>query len=260
MQFVIKVVWILLLGVALPVLGIEIKPLEKDVTVSQALYTNCLQRTQTQQLLKTYLMVGLHSNYQHPKQALKEAILKYDARFKAIDSFFRARIKDAEHIAYLDQSIALWKESKALLEAPPSKKNGQKLYQGFRRLVKLLGKAKILAKKSFKAVSMTGGLCRDPLYISNLYLLKLWGANMPEYDLRMQKAIAHFTTNIKKLKSYEGSTDEINMHIANAEDAFQFFTFMYEHKVTIPTLISKKADGIFLEIRTIKSLYGKMLK
>jgi len=260
MQFITKIVWMFLLGIVLPVSGIEIRPLAKDVTVSQALYINCLQRTQTQQLLKTYLMVGLHSTYQHPKQTLKEAILRYDARFKGIESFFRARIKDTEHIAYLDQSAVLWGESKALLEALPSKENGQKLYHNFKRLVKLLGKAKVLAKKSFKAVGMTGGLCRDPLYISNLYLLKLWGANMPKYDQYMQKTIAHFSKNIKKLKAYEGSTDEINMHIANAEDAFQFFTFMYEHKVTIPTLISKKADSIFLEIRTIKSLYGKMLK
>ena len=260
MKFSKKIVWILLWGVALPVFGLEIAPLPKNVTVPQTLYINCLQRTQTQQLLKAYLMEGMHSTYQHPKQTLEVAIPEYDARFKAIDSFFRARIKDAEHIAYLDQSVVLWKKSKALLEAPPGKENGQKLYRNFKKLVKLLGKSKVLAKKSFKAVGMTGGLCRDPLYITNLYLLKLLKTDMPEYDLHMQEAIAHFAKNIKKLKAYKGSTDEINMHIANAEDAFQFFTFMYEHKVTIPTLISKKADSIFLEIRTIKSLYGKMLK
>lgn len=249
-----------MLGFALPIMALEIKTLPKDITVSQALYINCLQRTQTQQLLKTYLMVGLHSSYQDPKQALMEAIPKYNARFKALDSFFRLHIKDTEHIGYLNKSAALWEENKILLKQLPSKENGQKLYQNFKILVKLLGKSKVLAKKSFKAVSMTGGLCRDPLYISNLYLLKLWEAKMPDYDARMQKAIAHFSKNIKKLKAYDGSTDEINMHISNAEDAFRFFTFMYEHKVTIPTLISKKADSIFFEIRTIKSLYGKMLK
>ena len=250
----------ILLGITLPIMGLDIKPLPKNVTVSQALYINCLQRTQTQQLLKTYMMIGLHSTYQNPKATLSEAIPKYNKRFRELDTFFRARIKDAKHIAYLNKAATLWKKSKALLKKAPTKENGKKLYHNFRKLVKMLGKAKVLAKKSFKAVGMTGGLCRDPLYISNLYLLKLWGADMPEYDARMQKAITHFTTNIKKLKAYKGSTDEINMHIANAEDAFKFFTFMYEHKVTIPTLISKKADNIFLEIRTIKSLYGKMLK
>jgi len=142
----------MLLGCVLPVMGLEIKPLPKDMTVSQALYINCLQRTQTQQLLKSYLMVGLHSTYQHPEQALKSAVPLYDARFKALDSFFRARIKDPEHLAYLDKSVALWEESKALLVQSPNKTNGLKLYHDFRMLVKLLGKAKVLAKKSFKAV------------------------------------------------------------------------------------------------------------
>ena len=243
-----------------PAMGLDIKPLPKEMSAPQALYINCLQRTQTQQLLKTYLMIGLHSNYKNPKKSLAEAIPRYDKRFGELDTFFRARIKDAEHIAYLDKAALLWKESKTLLEASPTPEHGKQLYKNFKTLVKLLGKAKVLAKKSFKAVGMTGGLCRDPLYISNLYLLHLWGAAVPNYDQQMQKIFSHFSTNIKKLKAYKGSTDEINMHIANAEDAFQFFTFMYTHKVTIPTLISKKADNIFLEIRTIKSLYGKMLK
>jgi len=250
----------LLLGFFLPVLGLEIKPLPKEITLSQALYTNCLQRTQTQQLLKAYILVGLHNRYKNPVKTLQEAIPKYDARFWEFDRYFRERIKDAEHVAYLDKAAALWKESKALLSQTPTKANGKKLYNNFRALVKNLGKSKVLAKTSFKAVGMTGGLCRDPLYIANLNLLKLWGADLPEYDRDMKKAIDHFQKNIKKLKAYKGSTDEIDMHIANAEDAFRFFTFMYEHKVAIPTLISKKADGIFLEIRTIKSLYGKILK
>ncbi len=260
MRTMIKTVGIFLWGLALPAMGLDIKELPKEMHVSKALYINCLQRTQTQQLLKTYLMIGLHSSYKNPKKSLAEAIPRYDKRFGKLDTFFRARIKDTEHIAYLDKAVQLWKESKTLLEASPTPEHGKQLYKNFKTLVKLLGKAKVLAKKSFKAVSMTGGLCRDPLYISNLYLLHLWGAAMPDYDQKMQKTFSHFSKNIKKLKAYEGSTDEINMHIANAEDAFQFFTFMYTHKVTIPTLISKKADNIFLEIRTIKSLYGKMLQ
>jgi len=260
MQKILLQISVLLLGLMLPAMGLDIKPLPKEMSVSQALYINCLQRTQTQQLLKTYLMIGLHSNYRDPQKMLAEAIPAYDKRFRELDSFFRARIKDSEHIGYLDKAAALWHKSKILLGATPAPENGEQLYRNFKTLVKLLGKAKVLAKKSFKAVGMTGGLCRDPLYISNLYLLHLWGAAVPDYDQKMQKIFSHFSTNIKKLKAYEGSTDEINMRIANAEDAFRFFTFMYAHKITIPTLISKKADNIFLEIRTIKSLYGKMLK
>jgi len=255
----LSIIWLLCLF-TISSLALEIKALPQGLTVSQALYTNCLQRTQTQQLLKAYIMVGLHSSYQNPQKSLSSGVLAYDKRFKALERFFRERIKDAEHVQYLDEANSLWEKSKTLLEAEPTKESAVQLYSNFQSMIKLLGKTKILAKKSFKAVSMTGGLCRDPLYLSNLYLMKLWGADLPEYEAKMQKIIAHFKKNVTTLKAYQGSTDEIKMHIANAEDAFQFFTFMYEHKVTIPTLISKKADSIFLEIRTIKSLYGKMLK
>jgi len=254
-------IWVwLFLGVALPVVGLDIKPLAKDTSVPVALYINCLQRTQTQQLLKTYLMTAMNSSYKNPKEELADAIPKYDKRFYEFDAYFRERLHDAEHIGYLDKAVVVWKRAKAMLEAPATKENAKKLYKDFRTLVKLLGKAKVLAKKSFKAVGMTGGLCRDPLYISNLYLMKLWGVDVPEYDKEMTKFIGHFNKNIAELKAYKGSTKEINGHVVDAEKAFQFFTFMYDHKITIPTLISKKADRIFVEIRTIKKLYGKMLK
>ncbi len=256
----VKKMLFILLGMTLPYVALDIKPLDKDTAVAKALYINCLQRTQTQQLLKTYLMIAMKSSYKNPKQELAESIPKYDKRFYEFDTYFRKRLHDAEHIEYLDKAVVIWNRAKIMLEAAPTKENAKQLYKDFRTLVKLLGKAKVLAKKSFKAVGMTGGLCRDPLYISNLYLMKLWGVNLPEYDKEMTKFIAHYKKNIAKLKAYEGSTEEITGHVISAEKAFQFFTFMYEHKITIPTLISKKADKIFVEIRTIKTLYGKLLK
>lgn len=240
--------------------ALEIKQLPKDITTSQALYVNCLQRTQTQQLLKAYLLQGLNSSYKNPEQMLKDALPLYDARFMQLDLFFRKRMKDPEHIAYLDTARKIWKQSKLILEAKPNKENAKKLYAHFRKLVKVLGKAKVLVKRGFEAISITGGLCRNPLYISNLYLMKLWGVELERYDVDMQHEFQSFNSNFAKLEAYKGNSDEIMMHIKNAEDDFRFFLFMYEHKIAIPTLISKKADTIFYEIRTIKSLYGKMLK
>jgi hypothetical protein len=251
---------LLFLAITLPALSLDIEPLAKDTPVPKALYINCLQRTQTQQLLKIYLMIALNSSYKNPKQELAESIPKYDKRFYEFDAYFRERLHDAEHVGYLDKAVVVWKRAKAMLETKPTKENAKKLYTDFHTLVKLLGKAKVLAKKSFKAVGMTGGLCRDPLYISNLYTMKLWGVELPKYDNEMVKYMAHFNKNIAELKAYEKSTKEINDYVGSAEKAFQFFTFMYDHKITIPTLISKKADKIFIEIRTIKKLYGKMLK
>ncbi len=258
-KYRIALIGVLLLTIS--VMGIDIVPLEKNTPVSKALYINCLQRTQTQQLLKEYILIGMHNSYKNPKETLKKAIPEYDSRFWQFDSYFRERITDAEHVGYLDKAATIWKESKVLLEGTPTKENALILYKNFHALVKYLGKAKVLAKSSFKAVGMTGGLCRDPLYMSNVYLMKLWGVELPEYQKDMEKFIAHFESNIAKLKSYEGNNQETLEYIKKSEDAFLFFSMMYgSDKTAIPTLISKKADDIFLYISTLKELYGKMLK
>jgi hypothetical protein len=127
-------------------------------------------------------------------------------------------------------------------------------------MVHLLGRAKVLAKKSFKAVGMTGGLCRDPLYMANTYLMKIWGVPQADYTQEMDKRIQHFNSNIAKLKAYKGNNAETKGYIHKSEKAFTIFTMMHDSKNTsVPTLIAKKADTIFLYIRTLKKLYGEML-
>lgn len=254
-------IMIFLLITTLSISGIEIRRLPQDTTVSHALYINCLQRTQTQQMLKAYLMIGISSSYKNPKEMLRGAIPEYDARFWEFDAYFRKRIKDDEHVAYLDKAKDIWIRSKKLLEQTPTKENALILYKNFHSLVKYLGKAKVLAKKSFKAVGMTGGLCRDPLYMSNVYLMRLWGVELPEYEKDMQKFITHFNGNIAKLEAYEGNNAETKLYILKSKRAFMFFEMMHgANSIPIPTLISKKADDIFLYIRSLKALYGKMLK
>jgi len=242
------------------VLALDVPPLPKNMTLSEALYINCLQRTQTQQMLKDYLMVALKSNYKNPGTSLKEGIPLYDKRIRELNDYFLPLL--AEHPKekkMVADALIVWEASKKLLEAPPSKENALILEKNFSQMIHLLGKAKVLAKKSFKAVGMTGGLCRDPLYMSNTYLMKIWGIDLPEYQAVMQKHIAHFQDNIARLKAYPGNNEETKAYIAKSEKAFLFFTFMYNApRHAIPTLISEKADTIFLYIRTLKKLYSQM--
>ena len=240
--------------------SLDVPPLPKNMTVSQALYINCLQRTQTQQMFKDYLMVALESNYKNPKKSLKDGIPLYDKRIQKLNDYFLPLLTDhPEEKQRMLDALAIWKESKKLLEAPPTQANALILEKNFLKMVHNLGKAKVLDTKSFKAVGMTGGLCRDPLYMSNTYLMKIWGVDLPDYQAVMEKHIAHFKTNIAKLKAYKGNNTETNEYIAKSEQAFLFFTFMYKALGrAIPNLISEKADNIFLYIRTLKRLYGSM--
>jgi len=240
--------------------AIDIPELPKDMKITKALYINCLQRTQTQQLFKEYLMVGLGSSYKNPKKSLSDAIVAYDRRIHKFDEYFKPLLVDhPEQQKQVADALVIWLESKALLEVAPTKKNALTLEKNFIKMVKLLGKAKVLAKKSFKAVGMTGGLCRDPLYMANVYLMKVWGIEMPDYKKKMDKYISHYNSNLAKLKAYEGNNDETNRYIKDSEKAFMFFTFAYSSEtVAVPTLISKKADKIFSNISTLKKLYGAM--
>jgi len=239
--------------------SLDVQPLPKNMTTSQALYINCLQRTQTQQLLKDYLMVALNSNYKNPKKSLQEGIPLYDKRIHALHDYFLPLLSaHPEEKQQIVEALSLWKKSKPLLEAKPSKKNARILEKNFLEMVHKLGKAKVLAKSSFKAVGMTGGLCRDPLYMSNTYLMKIWGVDLADYQGTMEKRIKHFQSNIAKLKSYPGNTAETKKFIHKSKNAFLFFTVMYKSKHAIPTLISQKADNIFLYIRTLKKLYATL--
>ena len=256
----IRIIGILLLA-ATTAWSLDVPPLPKNMTLSQALYINCLQRTQTQQMLKDYLMAALKSTYKNPNKSLKEGIPLYDKRIHQLNDYFLPLLsshpKEKKIVA---DALTIWNESKKLLQAPPTRANALTLEKNFLTMVHNLGKAKVLAKKSFKAVGMTGGLCRDPLYMSNTYLMKLWGVDLPDYHAVMTKRIAHFQGNITKLKAYKGNTDQTKAYIDKSEKAFLVFIFMYEDSSTaVPTLISKNADKIFVYIRTLKKLYGSML-
>ena len=241
--------------------SLDVPPLPANMTTTQALYINCLQRTQTQQMFKDYLMIALKSSYKNPKKSLKEGIPLYDKRLHQLNDYFLPLLSDhPKEKKMVADALTIWDESKKLLEAPATKANALTLEKNFLKMVHNLGKAKVLAKKSFKAVGMTGGLCRDPLYMSNTYLMKIWGVDLPDYNAIMEKHIAHFQTNITKLKAFQGNNDETKAYIEKSEKAFLVFSFMYkESSSSVPTLISKKADNIFLYIRTLKKLYGKML-
>jgi len=244
-----------------PLGAVEIAPLPSDMTLSRALFINCLQRTQTQQLLKEYLMVALNSSYKQPKKSLPVSVEKYDERFGLLYDYFMKRLKDPKDKEAMQKARTLWQESKKLLLEPPTQANALTLEKNFKEMIHLLAVPKKLkTKKSFQAVGKTGGLCRDPLYMANLYLMRLWGVDLPDYEERMKRYIAHFRKNLAFLEQYPQNTPEIQKLLKEAGRNFIFFEIMYRSKHTaIPTLISQKADDIFQNIQRIKQIYGSML-
>jgi len=173
--------------------AMEITPIDKNAPLSRALFINCLQRTQIQQLLKEYLMAALKSSYKNPKEALPKDVENYDRRFTVLYHYFMSRIKDEGARKKMEEAKKLWEASKTMLLAKPTKEHAVKLLENFKKMIHLLSAPKVLhTKKSFNAVAKTGGLCRDPLFMANLYLMKLWGVEIPDYEEQMKKYIHHF--------------------------------------------------------------------
>ncbi len=175
-------------------------------------------------------------------------------------NYFISKISDKLAKEKMKKAKVFLEKSKKLLLQTPTKGNALKLDTNFKEMIHLLSAPKVLkTKKSFKAVAKTGHMCRIPLFMSNLYLMRIWGVKILDYEKRIQEYIKEFRKDIKFLESYPGNTDKIKKHLKEASRSFIFFEMTYRSKRSaIPTLISKKADDIFYNIRTIKSLYRKM--
>ncbi len=240
----------------------EIDPFPKDGSLKDVFNTNCLQMTQSQQMLKAYIMKGLNSTFDDPAGSLEKAIPAYDRRFTQIKEYFQKRLKNhPEAVEAFDKAQKIWDESKKILQAPPTKEGALQLKQNFKRMIPLLLQgSKPAAKGGLELLSLTGKLCRRPMKITIDYLLRLWGAPMPDYEADVQNIIDNFHANLKKLEANPLNNARTRKLLEQARKGFMFYEMMYNSKTRfIPNLLSRKADDNFKIIRGIKAEYKKQL-
>lgn len=235
----------------------EIDPY-KEAPLLETFSINCLQMTQSQQMLKAYVMIGMKSNFQDPKKDLKNAIIIYDKRMYKVRDYFHEKLgthKDAKKS--FDEAVKLWEVNKAMLEAEPTQENAVKLRTNFLVMInKLLEGTQPLATPDLELISLTGKLCRKPLEITVAYLMKIWGAEIEGYDDAVTNIIENYAKNLIELGSNELNNDESKALLKKAKREFTFFKFMSKSKSRfIPSLLSKKADNNFLIIRDIKRVF-----
>ena len=239
--------------------GLNIDSFPKDGGLVEVFNSNCLQMTQSQQMLKAYIMKGLGSSFGKPSESLKKAIPLYDRRIVQISDYFKERLDDDKAKESFDKALRLWRESKKMLEAPPTKENALEIKENFNKMIPLLLEGTMpIAKKTggLELLSLTGKLCRGPLKISIDYLLKLWGVDIPQYESEMENIIENFHKNLEELKSNPLNNDKSMKLLKRAEDGFRYFEFMHNSKnIFIPSLLSRKADENFMIIREIKKIY-----
>ncbi len=257
-----KILIILFLTLFGTIDALEIRPLKENATLTDIFNTNCLQMTQSQQMLKAYIMKGLNSNFDNPNKNLKKAIPLYDKRFLDIKKYFQTKLKDKEAIEAFNKAQKIWNESKEILEKNPTKEGALKLKENFEQMTPLLLRgSKPLANEGLELLTTTGKLCRDPMKITIDYLLRIWGVDIPNYESDVKDIIEDFYKNLDKLTQNSHNTPKTLKLLEKSKMGFKFFEMMYRSKTAkIPSLLSRKADENFKIIREIKKEYKSNLK
>jgi len=258
--FIQKILFALLFFVTLHE-AFEIDPFNPGASLTENFSTNCLQMTQSQQILKAYLMIALNSKFQNPKENLAKAIVDYDKRAHQVRAYFHKLLGDKNQAAKdaFDEAMRLWQENKKMLEQPPRQENALKIKENFLHMInKLLEGTKPLATPDLELISLTGKLCRKPVEITNDYLMRIWGVNIPNYENEVAGIMRNFHINLRTLAANKLNNQESRALLERARKQFMFFEIMYKAKTRfIPHLLSKKADDNFLIIRQIKMIYKK---
>jgi len=258
--------WKIFLGFALmahTMYALDIEPFDpQKATLSDAFDTNCLQMTQSQQMLKAYIMKGLNSSFEDPSGRLEKALPAYDRRFTQIRSYFWPLLKEnPEALEAFGKAQSIWEESRKILAKPPTPQGALQLKKNFSQMIPyLLAGTKPVADEGLELLSLTGKLCRGPMKISIDYLLKIWGADLPDYEADVARIIEEFHQNLNTLEADPRNDDQTRALLEQARRGFRFFEMMYNAKQRfIPNLLSKKADDNFRIIRRIKAAYKAKL-
>ena len=240
----------------------KIDPYPKGTSLTEIFSINCLQMTQSQQMLKAYVMVGVKNNFQNPEEHLEQAIVDYDKRMHQVREYFYTVLTKKAHKdarKSFDDALDLWKINKKMLEMKPSKKNVLLIKKNFLKMIdKLLEGTRPIATPELELISLTGKLCRKPMEVTIDYLIRMWGVDVENYNANIENTIAKYHNNLKLLSSNKLNNAESLALLKKAKKEFRFFEFMYKSKTKfVPSLLSKKADDNFLIIRSIKQIYKK---
>ena len=261
MKRIVEIIFIILVFIE-TLSSFEIDPYPKNASLTETFSINCLQMTQSQQMLKAYVMIGVKSNFQNPQKHLTKAIVDYDKRMYEVRAYFHKYLKKKSHksgkIAF-NEALKLWKINKKMLEAEPTKENVVIIQKNFLEMIdKLLAGTQPIATPELELISLTGKLCRKPMEVTIDYLIRMWGIEVEDYEKNIESTIAKYHANLKTLSLNKLNNEESLALLEKAKNEFKFFEFMYKSKTKfIPSLLSKKADDNFLIIRDIKHIYKK---